>query len=203
MTNTPSIYPAHTAALSMDMQTGIVSVYAKDQKGFAERAASVLARSRELKMRVIHVKVGFRKGVPEIGAGAARNPLFASIKNSVDHQRFFEGDSGAIHPALGPAAEDIVVVKHRISAFAGTDLEMILRTNEIDTLVLFGIATSGVVLSTLSDAADLDYRLFVVKDCCADSDTGLHATLIEKFFPLRGTVISAAECLAALVPSVP
>ena len=201
MANTVSIYPAHSAVLSMDMQTGIVSVYAKDQKGFPERAASVLARARELKMKVIHVKVGFRKGVPEIGAGTARNPLFASIKNSAEHQRFFEGDSGAIHPALGPAAEDIVIAKHRISAFTGTDLEMILRANEIDTLVLFGIATSGVVLSTLCDAADMDYRLVVVKDCCADSDAGLHTALIEKFFPMRGTVISAAEFLAALAPS--
>ena len=198
MTNTLSIYPAHSAVLSMDMQTGIVSVYTKDQKGvFTERAASVLARSRELKMKIVHVKVGFRKGVPEIGAGA-HNPLFVSIKNSLEHQRFFEGDSGAIHPALGPAADDIVIAKHRISAFTGTDLEMILRANEIDTLVLFGVATSGVVLSTLCDAADLDYRLLVVKDCCADSDVGLHTALIEKFFPLRATVISAAEFLAAL-----
>jgi nicotinamidase-related amidase len=184
----------------MDMQTGIISVYAKDQEGFADRAASVLARARELKMKVIHIKVGFRKGVPEIGPRASHNTLFASIKNSVDYQHFFEGDSGAIHPALGPAAEDIVVVKHRISAFAGTDLEMILRTNEIHTLVLFGIATSGVVLSTLCDAADRDYRLFVVKDCCADRDASLHATFIEKLFPMRGTVISAAECLATLMP---
>ena len=154
-------------------------------------------------MKVIQVKAGFRKGAPEIGPGAARNALFASIKNSADHQRFFEGDSGAIHPALGPAADDIVIVKHRISAFAGTDLEMILRANEIDTLVLFGIATSGVVLSTLCDAVDMDYRLFVVKDCCADKDPALHGTLIEKFFPLRGTVISAAACLGALMPGSP
>jgi len=201
MANKLSIYPAHTAALSMDMQSGIVSVYAKDEKSLPERAASVLARSRELKMKVIHVKAGFRKGVPEIGT-AARNALFASIKNSADHQRFFEGDSGAIHPALGPVADDIVIVKHRISAFAGTDLEMILRANEIDTLVLFGIATSGVVLSTLCDAADMDYRLVVVKDCCADKDPTLHSTLIEKFFPLRGTVIQAAECVA-LMPGLP
>ena len=78
MTNMLAIYPAHTAALSMDMQNGVLSVYAKDEKGFAERAAAVLARSRELKIKVIHVKAGFRKGSPEIGPRASRNALSTS-----------------------------------------------------------------------------------------------------------------------------
>jgi nicotinamidase-related amidase len=57
---------------------------------------------------------------------------------------------------------------------------MILRARDIDTLVLFGIATSGVVLSTLLHAADADYRLFVIKDCCADLDLDLHACLVDR-----------------------
>jgi len=59
---------------------------------------------------------------------------------------FFEGPLGAIPPAIAPKEGEIVVTKHRVSAFAGTDLAMILGANDIDTLVLFGIATSGVVL---------------------------------------------------------
>ena len=73
------------------------------------------------------------------------------------------------------------MTKHRVGAFAGTDLEMILRAGEIDTLMLLGIATSGVVLSTLLDAADADYRLAVVTDCCADRDAELDACLKENF----------------------
>jgi len=46
---------------------------------------------------------------------------------------------------------------------------------EIETIVLFGIATSGVVLSTLLEASDADYRLVVIEDCCADLDAELHA----------------------------
>jgi nicotinamidase-related amidase len=57
---------------------------------------------------------------------------------------------------------------------------MILRARDIDTLVLFGIATSDVVLSTLLHAADADYRLFVIKDCCADLDLDLHACLVDR-----------------------
>lgn len=67
-------------------------------------------------------------------------------------------------PLQVPAEEgEIVITKHRVSAFTGTDLAMILRANDIDTLVLYGIATSGVVLSTLLEAADADFRLAVIK----------------------------------------
>ena len=102
---------------------------------------------------------------------------------------------GSIDPALAPVENEIVITKHRVSAFTGTDLAMILRVNDLDTLVLFGIATSGVVLSTLLEACDADFRLAVIKDCCADLDPGLHDTLIEKLFPLRATVLSAADFL--------
>jgi nicotinamidase-related amidase len=193
MANHYVIEPSRTAVLSMDMQAGIVSIYAKDQEGFIERAASVLAKARELGARVIHIKVGFRIGLPEV---SSRNALFNAVKTSEKHQRLFAGEMGEIHPALGPADDDIVITKHRISAFIGTDLDMILRANEIETLVLFGIATSGVVLSTLVDAVDMDYRVIVIKDCCTDNEPELHQCLIEKYFSKRGTVISASEFLS-------
>jgi nicotinamidase-related amidase len=61
-----------------------------------------------------------------------------------------------------------MVVKHRISPFVGTDLETLLRASGIDTLVLADVPSSGVVPSTFRHAGDLDYRLVVVRDCCAD-----------------------------------
>ena len=90
---------------------------------------------------------------------------------------------------------EIVITKHRVSAFSGSDLSVILRVNDIDTLVLFGIATSGVVLSTLLEASDADFRLAVIKDCCADLDTALHDALIERLFPPRARVLSASDFL--------
>ncbi|HEX6464270.1 MAG TPA: isochorismatase family protein [Vicinamibacterales bacterium] len=74
------------------------------------------------------------------------------------------------------------------------------HANDIDTLVLFGIATSGVVLSTLLDASDGDYRLAVIADCCADSDAELHACLIENLFAKRADVITAGEFARAVEP---
>ena len=187
-----------TAILAMDCQAGIVSIYAKPPEEFLNRASSVLAAARKAGIKVIHVQVGFRPGLPEV---SSRNKLFAALKANPQHQQLFQGDSGRIHPALGPEPEDIVVTKHRVSAFAGTDLEMLLRSNEIETLVLFGIATSGVVLSTLLDAFDLDYKTIVISDCCADRDSELHRILITQLFPNRGEVTTAEEYVKKLVSS--
>jgi nicotinamidase-related amidase len=181
---------AHTAVLAMDCQAGIVSIYAKPPEEFLQRSASVLQAARRAGMPVIHVQVGFRPGLPEV---SPRNKLFAAVKSSSRHQELFEGPAGAIHPALGPQPEDILVTKHRVGAFTGTDLEMILRAQDIGTLVLFGTATSGVVLSTLLHASDADYRIVVIADCCADLDEELHATLLGKLFPKRAEVITAGD----------
>lgn len=185
----------HTALLAMDCQAGIVSAYAKPPDEFVARAAAVVRAARSAGMTLIHVQVGFRPGLPEV---SGRNKLFGAVKSNPLHQRFFEGASGAIHPELGPEPADLVVTKHRVSAFPGTDLQVLLRAKEIDTLVLFGIATSGVVLSTLLEACDADYRLFVIADCCADIDTALHDALIQRFFPSRGEVITSKTFIESL-----
>jgi len=185
------IYPAHTAVLSMDCQTGIVSIYTKDDKdAFLTRAANFLTHARVTGMIVIHVQVGFRPGLPDV---SSRNILFGAVKSSAQHQKLFQEPLGAIPAVIAPKEGEIVITKHRVSAFTGTDLAMILRANDIDTLVLYGIATSGVVLSTLVEAADQDFRLVVVEDCCADLDPTIHDCLISKFFPSRAAVLSARE----------
>ena len=188
-----SLNPQRTAVLSMDMQAGIVAAYITDQ-AFLSRASSVLEHARKSGMSVIHVQVGFRPNFPEMNA---RNLLISAIQSSPQRLQLFQGANAAIHPALAPVQHEVVVTKHRVSAFAGTDLEMILRAKDIDTLVLFGISTSGVVLSTLLHAADADYRLVVIKDCCADRDPDVHACLTEKIFPRQATVLSSNDFLNA------
>jgi nicotinamidase-related amidase len=191
----PTINPAHTAVLSMDLQNGIVSIYCASDPDFIARCGEVVKAARAVQLPVIHIRVGFRPGLPEV---SSRNPLFGAIKTSERHQQLFHGTGGDVHPALGPAEDDIIVTKHRVSAFEGTDLEMILRAKEIDTLILFGIATSGVVLSTLLHASDCDYRLIVVRDCCLDTDAELHACLLDKLFARRATVVTSADLLESI-----
>jgi nicotinamidase-related amidase len=190
-----NINASRTALLSMDLQTAIASIYTKDDSEFLPRVATVLNAARKNNLRVMHVQVGFRTGFPEVDP---RNQLFGAIKNSPQWQQIFQGSAGAIHADVAPQGDEIVITKHRVSAFAGTDLDMILRANEIDTLILLGIATSGVVLSTLLHASDADYRLVVVKDCCTDRDSEVHACLTEKLFPQRATVLNTNQFLESL-----
>jgi len=190
-----TIDPARSALLLMDFQAAIVSIYTKNDSALVERAASLLTGARNAGLTVIHVQVAFRPNLPEV---SARNKLLSSIKNSAQHRQIFEGEAGAIHAALAPQGEDIVVTKRRVNAFAGTDLDMILRARDIDTLILAGIATSGVVLSTLLDAADRDYRLIVAQDCCADLDAEGHVWLTTRFFPRQAKVVESSELLIML-----
>jgi nicotinamidase-related amidase len=191
----PALIPARTAVLSMDMQNGIVAIYTNSDPELVGRCEDVVNAARRHGFPVIHIRVGFRPGMPEVNP---RNALLGPIKTSERHQSLFHGTGGDVHPALGPEESDLVVTKHRVSAFVGTDLEMILSSQDIDTLVLFGIATGGVVLSTVLDASDRDYRLVVVRDCCIDMDAELHESLIDKVFARRATVVTAAEFVAEL-----
>ena len=93
--------------------------------------------------------------------------------------------SSEVHPAVAPRPGDVVVTKRRGSAFAGSDLDVVLRAGRIEALVLSGIATSGVVLSTLRQAADLDFSLTVLSDGCSEADEEVHRLLCEKVFPPR------------------
>src|SRR5437773_4883568 len=192
---TLSFEPTRTAVLAMDCQTGIVSIYATPAGKFLQRAATVLDAARRAGMTIVHIQVGFRPGLPEV---SSRSKLFAGIKSSPQHQKLFEGELASVHPLLIDEQNDIVVTKHRVDAFAGTDLQMLLRARDMTTLVLFGIATSGVVLSTLLHACDADYQLFVISDCCADLDAELHGVLLTRLFRQRATVMTAAEFVEAV-----
>jgi nicotinamidase-related amidase len=193
MTEPLSINLGRSALLVMDYQVGIVTMHAPGSAAALERATAVLAAARRACLPVIYIQVGFRKGYPEV---SARNQSFSAIGQS---GRFLlgEADTG-IHPAVEPQSGDPIVVKHRVSAFAGTDLETVLRAREVDTLILFGIATSGVVLSTIRHAADADYRMIVVGDCCLDRDDEVHRCLVEKVFPRQATVVASDEILPVL-----
>ena len=182
--------PGRAALLAMDCQRGLVSIYTRPEEDFVGRASARPVRGTNGG----HAGHSGPGRVPAGIAGSQRpKEFFAAVKSSPQHQELFRGPAGVIHPALGPEPNDIVITKHRVSAFAGTDLQMILRAGEIETIVLFGIATSGVVLSTLLDACDADYRVVVIADCCADRDAELHDTLLKRLFPHRAEVIMSDD----------
>jgi nicotinamidase-related amidase len=183
-----------TALLVMDVQNSIVARFAADaQDGPLPRLSRAIDGARAAGLPVIYVRVAFRDGYPEI---AATNRTFANIAGRTG---FGESDEATqIHASVAPRPGDVVVVKKRVSAFAGSDLAEVLRGRAVDTLVLTGIATSGVVLSTLRQAADLDFRLVVLADACADADPEVHRVLLEKVFPRQADVLTVDDWVATL-----
>jgi nicotinamidase-related amidase len=172
----------------MDIQAGIIDRVA-DSAALLARAKEAMSAARSRAIPVIHVVVGFRPGLPE---ASAQNLFLSTIKQQPPP---FLIDP---RPLITPQASEVVVTKRRASAFTGGDLEVVLRSGEIRHLVLCGIVTSGVVLSTVREAADKDYRLTVLADACADPDPEVHAVLTGKVFPRQAQVTSVASWTASL-----
>ena len=183
-----------TAILIMDYQNDIVAMLPEKARGpLLDKASESLQAARQAHLPIIYVAVRFREGYPEV---SWQNQRFAGLKES---GRLREGTPGAeIHARVAPQPGDVVVTKRRVGAFSTTDLEPILRAGNINTLVMFGIATSGVVLSTVRWAADMDYQMVVVADACADFDAEVDRVLTEKILPTQATVVSTGELVKAL-----
>jgi nicotinamidase-related amidase len=191
--DTLSIEPKTTALLLMDFQRMVVDSYAVDKEALLGRVKRLAVAARHAGAMVIHVVVGFQLGYPEV---SGQNSVFSSLKAA---GLLATGHSTAeIHTELAPQPGDVLVTKQRVSAFTGTNLEMILRSNNIDTLLLTGILTQGVVLSTLRHAADMDYRAIVAADGCSDKDPEVQRVLMEKIFPFQARVATVEEVIGAL-----
>ncbi|HSZ41730.1 MAG TPA: isochorismatase family cysteine hydrolase [Trebonia sp.] len=179
---------ARPVLLVMDFQHGVVErIGDPDVIAAADRAVKA-ARASEIP--VFFVRVAFRPGYPEV---SGNNATFSATVQQAGDTFTQDHPATQIHASLQPLPGEPVVVKRRVSAFSGSDLDVLLRGAGADTLVLSGIATSGVVLSTLRQAADLDYRITVLADACADGDPEVHRVLLEKVFPRQAVVTTADE----------
>jgi nicotinamidase-related amidase len=192
MTDTKTIDPARTALLVMDYQNGIVTMAAdagaEDALARTIEAADLV---RKAGGRVGYVRVAFTDD--DIAAIPA-NSHFATMVTP-ERREFLHADSPAtaIDERIAPQEGDIIVRKTRVGAFSTTDLHEQLRAANVDTLLLAGLSTSGVVLSTVRDGADRDYRIIVLADACGDPTPGVHEFLTEKVFPRQTTVLTTAE----------
>ncbi len=161
-----------TAVLIMDYQVRQMGALAEATRSKLIPAAnSVLDKARSAKLPVIFIEVVRGERTPD-------NSLY----------------NGFV-PKLG----EVLLTKHRTGPWTTTNLDEILKKQGIDTLVLMGINTSRVVLTTICFAADMDYKLIVLSDACADADEELHKFLIEKLFPRSATVMTSQQFLGMLV----
>jgi nicotinamidase-related amidase len=193
---TLSLDRQRTALLIADFYAAILSTlpHATDRK-VIEKTQHLQSAARDAGLFICYCATVFRAGYVEI---SERNKVFRERKHS--GQPPISDPVQLIHPAVLPMEGEVVVGKHRVNALYGTALDPIWRANNIDTLIILGYATSGVVLSTVRYAADLDYRLVVVEDCCADQDPGVHDFLTQRIFPRQSEVVSAATVIEAFLP---
>ena len=178
---------SNTALLVMDMQTSLLKRL-PDAGAFTDNVVKAISRARKSNMPVLYVVVGFRPGMPEI---SSNNKGFSASKEQLANVSMEQWKR--IDTAVLPLEHEIVITKRRISAFTGSDLEVVLRGLGIQHLILTGISTSGVVLSTVREAADKDYRLTILSDGCADVDQEVHRVLTTKIFPRQAEVMTIEE----------
>lgn len=136
-------------------------------KKIIERINRVTAWGREKGHLVIHVRVGFH---PHYHDSSTRSALFKNAKN---HQALLLTEwGGKFCEKLQVNPDDVQIIKHRVSAFYGTDLDLILRANSIETLILMGVSTSNAVELTAREAHDRDYHVVILEDTteCASDD---------------------------------
>jgi len=180
----------NTALLVMDLHL-LHRLPEQQRQPLVDVLQKTIAAARSAGIPIIYVVVGFRKGLPEV---SMRNKRFGAMK-----QNSLGMDQPPTFPSgLAPQPEDVIVTKRRFSAFTGSDLEVVLRAGEIWHLVLTGISTSGVVLSTLREAADKDLQLTVLSDGCADGDSELHSVLLTKVFPSQAEVLTADQWIEGI-----
>jgi nicotinamidase-related amidase len=181
----PAIDPRRTALLVMDYQAGILDRL-DDAEPLLACAADAIAVVRDRGGQIGYVRVAFDDADY---AAAPPHSRFASVGPEMHS----DSPATAIHDRVAPEPGDIIVRKTRVGAFSTTDLDQQLRARGVITLILAGISTSGVVLSTVRDAADRDYQVFVLADGCADPGPGVHEFLTETIFPRQARVITSAE----------
>jgi nicotinamidase-related amidase len=186
--------PAKSVLLLMDFQNRIVGMVGDQGPSILERVQKARAAAKSAGMAVMHIRVAFTEA--DYAAISPRNKSFSAL---AQNKFITDGSPDAeIDTALTPAADEEVFTKTRVGALSTTGLAARLAARGIDTMILCGISTSGCVLSTLRDAADRDYRMFVLSDCCADPDAEVHRVLMEKTFPRQADVITLSDFTQAL-----
>ncbi|ONI81431.1 isochorismatase [Actinosynnema sp. ALI-1.44] len=168
-----------TALIIGDLQRGITGGY-PFVKQVIPPVTDLLPRARAAGALVVFVHFAFRGNGADLPPG---NELYKSFYDV--GEAFHEGSAGT-EIDLPVADEDVVVLKRRASAFAGTDLDLVLRARGIGSLAIAGVATSAMVAATCYDASDRGYHVTVLRDGCADSDPAIHDFFMDAVFPSRG-----------------
>ncbi|MGP8436238.1 isochorismatase family cysteine hydrolase [Paraburkholderia fungorum] len=184
-----AITPAHTALIVMHYQTDILGLFPSVAPALLANTRKLCDAARAKGVSVYFANLRFSPGYPEVSPLNKNGQGIRQLGLFVDDR---------IAPELGRQAHEPVIIAHRASVFFGTDLQVRLSAQGIDSLLMVGIASTGVMLSSVAYASDADFRLFTVKDCCYDPDQVVHEHLFSTAFDSRTTVLSLADALQLL-----
>ncbi|WP_439656280.1 cysteine hydrolase family protein [Lentzea sp. HUAS TT2] len=179
-----------TALLVMDFQAGIVSRI-PGAEALLGNVTTAIDTVRGQGGHVGWVRVAFDDA--DFAAISSTSVMARMVTPETRDAMHADSPATQLHAQLTPHADDIVVRKTRVGAFTTTDLDAQLTDRGVTKLVLAGISTSGVVLSTVREAMDRDYAITVLADACADPDPATHEFLTGTLFPRHATVSSIRD----------
>jgi nicotinamidase-related amidase len=170
----------------------LVGHASRDRERYAPviaNAAKLLSKARSSGAVVAHARADHRPGTRTLNITDSENrpPLITSGTPEAE-----------IVPELAPQPSDLLVPKHRWSAFHGTYLDTALRARGADTIILCGGSTEIGVASTAYAARDLGYNLVIVSDACTSSKREVHSQLMREVFPRLARVRSTAQVMELL-----
>jgi nicotinamidase-related amidase len=193
--------PSTTAVIAVHMQKDIVTADGAFGGFFAEHAAErdvvgvtgrLLDAARAAGSTVAYTRVAWQPGYTDL---VANSPLLGIV---VQSQCLVEGsDTAEIVPELTPADGDLVVTHQRVGGFSASQLDTLLRSRGIDTVLFTGVATNASVEGTARQASDLGYRTVVVADACSAADQATHEASIASL-GLLAEIVTSADAIAAL-----
>ena len=148
-----------------------------------ENTRRALDKARAASVRIGFVRIGFS---PDYRECPPNSPIFSNArKNGI----FKLGEWGTeVHPDLGKQPTDFDIVKHRVSPFHGTDLELILHTHGVRRIYCSGISTNAVVQAAVREGHDRDYEMVLLEDCCCALSAEEHESsikLLQRFCQIK------------------
>ncbi|MBX7431856.1 cysteine hydrolase [Mycobacterium sp. Y57] len=166
-----------------------------DQTDMLTKTRAVVDTARKAGATVMHAPITFTAGYNEI-----TNHPYGILKGVVDGRAFVKGSWGAaIVDELAPATGDIVVEgKRGLDTFASTNLDFILRSKGITTIVLGGFLTNCCVESTMRTGYENGYQVITLSDCVAATSVEEHENALKYDYPMFSRSMTADELIDEL-----
>lgn len=204
MTEPLQLDPAKTAIVLIEYQNDFTTeggvlhdavAPVMDKTGMLANTVALVDAAREAGATIMHAPITFAEGYHEI----SRHP-YGILKGVVDGNAFVKDSWGArIVDDLSPQQGDIVVEgKRGLDTFASTNLDFILRSKGITTLVLGGFLTNCCVESTMRTGYENGYHVITLTDCVAATSQAEHDNALTYDYPMFSQPLTSAEVTAAL-----